>query len=621
MAERKTYPGGLVKAFGVPDIAFPQYAEQAKGMTNLVQKINAVNTFALGQLSEVAKEEGYKYASDNQISLNQYMNADPIERNKLVEGDKLTVAGKTVRAAQINFLASEMEIAASSAFTTLKIQAVATEWEIGEYKMALDAIVDGYSEALMDADPEAALSAKAKLASTAHSYLASYSDRTLKKSLAIKSNEALIFADQELIRLNEYIIEGSKSLSTAPGEAQTFIDLDQALKFRKEAVVNALKPHLTGGEIVRFMAAWDKEVIKAKKGILFEWLDQPNNKVSAEATKMTWNEVDAETFRGDVGMQKLFKSLSSKDQLDFKGKVKTWKENIYARIIQEDEDYEIDLHDEIEEFDALMVDYDLNNDYEAAEKLIKKIEKMAALDDKYKPLETKYKELFIKKVDSSSYLDLETWVALQEDLVHGRLEGDEIYVAWLTHKIGHKQYTELQTKYQARKKAKFRVVDTYLKNAIGYVEADIISTRDADDVAYERYRVAINELINYSIHNPGASEDDLKLKAEELLLVHTEDATQTKLINKSKKTLVRQSGYQLSNTLWTKWFKNYVNTDEGEILEHITIVLSTKEGATKILDQVDDLIEMSIEDRPLQIPNEKLDLLIEELKKLIRLYD
>ena len=185
MAERKTYPGGLVKAVGVPDIAFPQYAEQAKGMTNLVQKINAVNTFALGQLSEVAKEEGYKYASDNQISLNQYLNADAIERNKLVEGDKLTVAGKTVRAAQINFLASEMEIAASSAFTTLKIQAVATESEIGEYKMALDGIVDGYSEALMDADPEAALSAKAKLASTAHSYLASYSDRTLKKSLAI----------------------------------------------------------------------------------------------------------------------------------------------------------------------------------------------------------------------------------------------------------------------------------------------------------------------------------------------------------------------------------------------------------------------------------------------------
>jgi len=122
MAERKTYPGGLVKAFGVPDISFPQYAEQAKGMTNLVQKINSVNTFALGQLTEEAKEPGYEYASDNQISLNQYMNADAIERNKLVEGDKVTVAGKTIRAAQINFLASEIEIAASGKFTAIKIQ-------------------------------------------------------------------------------------------------------------------------------------------------------------------------------------------------------------------------------------------------------------------------------------------------------------------------------------------------------------------------------------------------------------------------------------------------------------------------------------------------------------------
>ena len=52
MAERKTYPGNLVKAFGVPDVSFPQYTEQAKGMTNLVQKINSVNTFAHGQLTE-----------------------------------------------------------------------------------------------------------------------------------------------------------------------------------------------------------------------------------------------------------------------------------------------------------------------------------------------------------------------------------------------------------------------------------------------------------------------------------------------------------------------------------------------------------------------------------------
>ena len=619
MAERKTYPGNLVKAFGVPDVSFPQYTEQAKGMTNLVQKINSVNTFAHGQLTEEAKEQGYEYASDNQISLNQYLNADAIERNKLVEGDKVTVAGKTIRAAQINFLAGEIEIAASGKFTAIKIQAVANDWPIEEYKMALDAIVDGYSDALMDADAEAALAAKAKLATTAHSYLSSYSDRALKKSLAIQSNNAMAFSYQEIDRISDIIISGSKALPVPPGEKPIFIDIDEVLEIRKRAIINTLAPHMTSGEVSKFITAWDNEVLKAKKDVLFDWLDQPRNIATAAATQNAWVEVNNETFNGDLGMQKIFKSLDPVDQKAFKDKVRTWKGKAFEDMQKQDDDFEIDLANEIDDWEFKFAQAKINNDYDTAENIVQKIFALAAEDDNYKSLAVTYQKALEADAKSGEYLDHDTLVDLKEDLISGTLTMDDIRDAYDSYKIGSKEYDDLAYKLQTKKRTVFKDAEKLIKTAVGYADNTIIQMRAADDIAFQRYTSATNSLLNWMYANPDATSNDILAEAEKLIGVHSAEASKDVLKTQSIKTLVSIDGFHLNSRLWKNHLKTYV--EEGEVFEPISMQLQTVEGVELIRARVAYLLQWDIEKRPHEISDQDVRLLLEELDKLIGIYN
>ena len=619
MAERKTYPGGLVKAFGVPNISFPQYAEQARGMTNLVQKINSVNTFALGQLTEVAKEEGYKYASDNQISLNQYLNADAIERNKLVEGDKVTVAGKTIRAAQINFLASEIEIAASSAFTSLKIQAVSNDWEMGEYKMALDAIVDGYSDALMDADAEAALTAKAKLATTAHSYLSSYSDRALKKSLAVQSNNAMAFSYREIGKISDIIISGSKALPVPPGEKPIFIDLDEVLEIRKRAIINTLNPHMTSGEVSKFITAWDNEVIKAKKDVLFDWLDQPRNRVTAAATQNAWVEVNNETFSGDIGMQNIFKSLDPVDQKTFKEKVRTWKGKVFEDFEKEDDAFELDLNDQIEDWEFKFAQAKINNDYDTAENIVQKIFALAAEDNNYKSLAVTYQKALEADAKSGEYLDHDALVDLKEDLINGTLTMDEIRDAYDDYKIGSKEWDDLAFKLVTKKRTVFKDAEKLIKTAVGYPDHSVFQMRAADKVAFQRYTIATNALLNWMYENPEAAPNDVLTEAGNLIAVHSKEASQDVLKAQSIKTLVSYDGFWLNSKPWRNHLKTYL--EEGEEYEAMSIQLSTLEGTELLRSRIEYLFQWELSKRPLEISDEKIRLLLEELDILIEIHN
>ena len=87
----------------------------------------------------------------------------------------------------------------------------------------------------------------------------------------------------------------------------------------------------------------------------------------------------------------------------------------------------------------------------------------------------------------------------------------------------------------------------------------------------------------------------------------------------SIKTLVSIDGFHLNSRLWKNHLKTYV--EEGEVFEPISMQLQTVEGVELIRARVAYLLQWDIEKRPHEISDQDVRLLLEELDKLIGIYN
>ena len=102
--ERKIFKGNLVRGVNIPNIGFENFRVSSSGFDNLSRRLDIIKNFAVDQGEKIAIEEGKEYAAENPISIQQYLDANPKEREKLVKGDKITSYGRSIRAAQISML-------------------------------------------------------------------------------------------------------------------------------------------------------------------------------------------------------------------------------------------------------------------------------------------------------------------------------------------------------------------------------------------------------------------------------------------------------------------------------------------------------------------------------------
>ena len=108
------------------------------------------------------------------------------------------------------------------------------------------------------------------------------------------------------------------------------------------------------------------------------------------------------------------------------------------------------------------------------------------------------------------------FLALEEDLVAGRLTDAAITAAWDARKITWKQKSEFTLAKEKRQTATFKAADSMLKKMIGYEDTRIITT-DKTNVAFEKYRKASVELYDYYRANPGIASNDLIAYAKTLI--------------------------------------------------------------------------------------------------------
>lgn len=630
MAERKKYEGGLVRNVGIPNISFAQYQEMSNMARTMENKLNSVVAFATKEEEKVQIDEAKTYAASNPLSADEYLNASPNERDILLGGNKTTSYGKALRATQLTFLSTDIAIKAQKDFAALKIEANTNNMPLDEYENKLNAIVQGYSDAVLDVDAEAAITVKADLASKASGFYSSYSDKLIK--------------DYKNLNDTLTVDYGTELIDTVPDEMSkghivTILDKDQNAKqitidehltaLKNKYKLQLLSKGMKKEDFVKWEAAWDAKVIQTKKNIMFgEFVDKPDNLLSASRAVKIVKEVENGNFNGNKRLQALYNSLDEEQQKEFRNTVRDWKNKRIAAFEDTEKAFDIDVKSKKDDIEIKYLEAVRNRDYTTANALVD--EAKGIDDDLYKKLLEDIKQ----DVDDGDFLDVEVLSNLTDYLFSGTLSMNDIDFAYKHNAISLAQKRDLKTKLLTKKNESYRAAEKYMRNSFGFPEAGMITLDKDTKIAFEQFRNASNNLMDYMIANPQATAQDIMTEAKRVTGEVNTERDVNKEIKTIKATITNKKGeYGLSSRAWTTYFKGFYKEDFTNINDEF---LNTVGGIEALITELNELKELKTGDvikdslipfmdetftRPMGITNEKINMLIEELEALGKLYE
>ncbi len=603
--ERKTYPGGLVRGGAVVNVAFPQYQVMASGMDSLNQKLDRINNFALKKLDKDMERAGIKYAAENPISTDQFLDANPDQKNKMVKGNPNTTYGSAIRATQLNLLTSQITMKAQNDFADLKTKAYANDMDLDTYTNELNAIVNGYTDAVLEVDGEASIVANAKLATTANTYLTSYSDKLLKDYKNMKDATVLSYSNQTIEEIPDIVKGGAEQSINGPDGQPLLgengepikLSLDDILKLRKqekeqELIVNNISPE----KLLQWSKDWDARVNREKANFLFsEYVDTPfNYKAGTNHANQIYKQVQNGNFGGYENLKKIYESLPEDKQKEFRTKVKEWKQSIIKAKEDDDTTLTLDKKDEVDNLKLKYYTARADGNYEEAKQIVE--EARALDDDLYIELSEKLDDDdnggdFTKDhtEDGLGFIDLQDDLTITKDLTH-----EKIQEAYDFRYITKEQKLKLDADLEVSKSKKFTEGEKIMRNAFGYSEATILNKTKKDTAAANLYRQKSNELLAFMRANPDATATDIQNKALEL----TQGVETKKLkeddIKEMKKTIT-SGEFQFSSRLWKPYLQNFYTTEDDQPYNHANYrseFLETTDGVQRLIVEMEELKEM-----------------------------
>lgn len=603
--ERKTYQGGLVRGGAVVNVAFPQYQVMASGMDSLNQKLDRINNFALKKLDKDMERAGIKYAAENPISTDQFLDANPDQKNKMVKGNPNTTYGSAIRATQLNLLTSQITMKAQNDFADLKTKAYANDMDLDTYTNELNAIVNGYTDAVLEVDGEASIVANAKLATTANTYLTSYSDKLLKDYKNMKDATVLSYSNQTIEQIPDIVKGGAEQSINGPDGQPLLgengepikLSLDDILKLRKqekeqELIVNNISPE----KLLQWSKDWDARVNREKANFLFsEYVDTPfNYKAGTNHANQIYKQVQNGNFGGYKNLKKIYESLPEDKQKEFRTKVKEWKQSIIKAKEDDNTTLTLDKKDEVDNLKLKYYTARADGNYEEAKQIVKEAKDLD--DDLFIELSEKLDDDdnggdFTKDHtdDGLGFIDLQDDLTITKDLTH-----EKIQEAYDFRYITKEQKLKLDADLEVSKSKKFTEGEKIMRNAFGYSEATILNASKKDKAAANLYRQKSNELLAFMRANPDATATDIQNKALEL----TQGVETNKLkeddIKEMKKTIT-SGEFQFSSRLWKPYLQNFYTTEDDQPYNHANYrseFLETTDGVQRLIVEMEELKEM-----------------------------
>jgi hypothetical protein len=603
--ERKTYPGGLVRGAAIPSISFPQFQVAQAGMDSLNNKLNQLNNFALKKVDKEMEDAGIKYAAENPVSTDQFLDANPDEKNKLIEGKKGTTYGNAIRATQLSLLTSQITMRASNDFANLKTKAYARDMDLETFTTELNAIVNGYSDSLLEVDGEASIVANAKLATTANTYLNSYSDKLLKDYKNMKDATVLIYSNETLELIPDIIKGGAEQSINGPDNTPLMgedgnpikLSLDDILKLRKEEKQQELIVNgISKADLLAWSKNWDARVIREKANFLFsEYVDTPfNYKNGTKHANNIYKQVQNGNFGGYENLKKIYESLPEDKQKEFRSKVSEWKQSIIKAKEDEDKTLVLDKKETVDNYKFKYYTARADGNYDEAKKILEEVKDYD--QDLYIELSEKldadeHDGDFTKDTteDNLGFIDLQDKLTITKDLTH-----KDIQEAYDFRYITKDQKIKLDADLEISKSKKFTEGEKIMRNAFGYSEATILNASKKDKAAANLYRAKSNELIAFMRANPDASAKDITDKALELT-----QGVETKKLKeddvKEMKTNITSKEFKLSSNVWKLYLQNFYTTEDDQPYNHANYrseFLETTDGVQRLIVEMEELKEM-----------------------------
>jgi len=603
--ERKTYPGGLVRGAAIPSISFPQFQVAQAGMDSLNNKLNQLNNFALKKVDKEMEDAGIKYAAENPVSTDQFLDANPDEKNKLIEGKKGTTYGNAIRATQLSLLTSQITMRASNDFASLKTLAYAKDMDLETFTTELNAIVNGYSDSLLEVDGEASIVANAKLATTANTYLNSYSDKLLKDYKTMKDATVLVYSNQSIEQIPDIVKGGAEQSINGPDNKPLIgedgneikLSLDDILKLRKEEKQQELIVNgISKADLLAWSKNWDARVIREKANFLFsEYVDTPfNYKNGTKHANNIYKQVQNGNFGGYENLKKIYESLPEDKQKEFRSKVSEWKQSIIKAKEDEDKTLVLDKKETVDNYKFKYYTARADGNYNEAKKILEEVKDYD--QDLYIELSEKLEDDehdgdFTKDTteDGLGFIDLQDDLTITKDLTHAKIQE-----AYDFRYITKDQKIKLDADLEISKSKKFTEGEKIMRNAFGYSEATILNKTKKDTAAANLYRAKSNELIAFMRANPDASAKDITDKALEL----TQGVENKKLkeddIKEMKKTIT-SGEFQFSSRLWKPYLQNFYTTEDDQPYNHANYrseFLEKPDGVQRLIVEMEELKEM-----------------------------
>ena len=626
--KRIIFEGNNVKYFPITNVGGDQFKAQAAFQGNLADRINNVLKFSIGKVETESKIKAYEYAASNPVTLSQYENASPTERTKLLPKGT-NVFDSTLRNAQINFLATDVAMAASKKISELELNANNTDMGVEEFEIQLNQIVDGYTQSFLEIDGEGAVTVKAKLATMAHTSLNGYYDKKIKLAKDIKDATVKDYAGTSIKDVGKIIQANGAFFETYDDVDGVVVkqSVDEHIKKEKNRVKLEL---LIKGykDIDGWSADWDAEVVKQKQMYLDGYYITPDVQESVKQANDMYDQAESGTFGGNQNMQEIYKSLDNKEKDAYLDKVEEWKDGVANKKKDKDEALAIDQASLIKNTNIKFHEAIKENDYEKAVEAVNDMKDIPGAGDAYisilKDFET--------KEEGGAFTDPLVFDKLEELLLLGDLDNLDIDEAYAARDITAKQRSDFKLAKDKRLTSTFKEADAYLKKAIGYEDTRItIGDSEEKTKAFERYRVKSIELYEYFLNTPDVTANELIAQVKEIVGKTTAEQDAKVKINTTRSKLKNDKYGQFS--LYSKSMMSYMKKLEyGEVstLNELGQLFTTVEGVSTLIAAVESIKlipeggEIKIKDsgiifddtiaRPLSVTNDSIDIIISKLK-------
>ena len=626
--KRIIFEGNNVKYFPISNVGGDQFKVQAGFQSNLEDRINNVLKFSVGKVEEESKIKAYEYAAANPVSVSQYENASPTERTKLLPKGT-NVFDATLRNAQINFLATDVAMAASKKISELELTANNTDMGVEEFEIQLNQIVDGYTQSFLEIDGEGAVTVKAKLATMAHTSLNGYYDKKIKLAKDIKDATVKDYAGTSIKDVGKIIQANGAFFETYDDVDGVVVkqSVDEHIKKEKNRVKLEL---LIKGykDIDGWSADWDAEIVKQKQMYLDGYYITPDVQESVKQANDMYDQAESGNFGGNQNMQEIYKSLDNKEKDAYLDKVEEWKDGVSNKKKDRDEALAIDQSGLISNTRIKFHEAIKDNDYEKAVEALNDMKGITGADKDYIDL---LKD-FETKEEGGAFTDPLVFDKLEEMLIMGTITNLDIDEAYTKRDITAKQRSDFKLAKDKRLTSTFKEADAYLKKAIGYEDTRItIGDSEEKNLAFDRYRAKSIELYEYFINTPDVTASDLIAQAKEIVGKTTaeQDAKVKILTTRSEIKTTKYGQFTMNSNAMYSYAKK-VGLTEAKSKSEFDNLFTTVEGVSTIISILDSIKlipeggERKIEDtgiffddtvtRPLSITNDNIDILRSKLK-------